>query len=175
MLPMQSAIDDVLVEFRELMPEVQQLLRHGSVREAHALLGDLPTRLAEDARVRERNGDVAYAMEVWAALTDLDPWHAPWWLERGLTASRDGRDKWAVLFLARALAIDPHLEAAAAELGELQRRRARRPQPLANVIRSVVRMDASAARSTLVAAFRERPVEDLAEAIAEKVRRDGRW
>ena len=44
--------------------------------------------------------------DIWAALTDLDPWHAPWWLERGQTALRDGRDKWARLYLSRALARD---------------------------------------------------------------------
>ena len=92
-------------------PTVEQLAAR--VRGVHAQPGgaeqaaELAREIESAARWAEEDRENGRAMELWALLTDLDPWHAPWWHERGMMALRDGETRWARMFLARAAAIDP--------------------------------------------------------------------
>src|SRR5688572_3821146 len=162
----------------KIAPTVEQLAAR--VRAAHGRTGrpeakgDLANEIESAARWAEEDGEIGRAMELWALLTDLDPWHAPWWHGRGMLAVRDGDGTRARLFLARAAAIDPGYWPAQTALAELTRDDKPVRASLTGVIRSacgkVSRGDVDAARQVLVEDLRGRDAGEVAEALLAKLR-----
>ena len=117
------------------------------------------------------------ALELWALLTDLDPWHAPWWHERGMTALRDGQERWGRWFLRRAAAIDPDYWPTRRVLATVVREEP--SASLVDAIRSacarLARGETLAARRALVSDLRSREPEEISGVILAKVTAEGRW